>query len=191
MNIELIEFLCQDGRILAALGPDMNDNAPFSLWNSENNKPGHPSGAEFSWLYDEFDASRVTWNREWLTVETSKLPKPIPLTMAGLACIFRPLNDRLAWCGEASFVGTIMYVNPRMQDPSPSLQMPTHYSNLRKSQMASILEALMPICNVRRLIFVAGYTVVELVFGDGRVYGQRSLPGKVGGRFTTYHHSEE
>ena len=60
MNIELIELLCQDGRILAAMGPDMNDNAPFSLWNSENNKPGHPSGAEFSWLYDEFDSSRVT-----------------------------------------------------------------------------------------------------------------------------------
>lgn len=57
--------------------------------------------------------------------------------------------------------------------------------------MASILEALMPICNVGKLSLAAGYTVVELVFGDGRVYGQRSLTGKVGGRLTTYHHSEE
>jgi hypothetical protein len=57
-------------------------------------------------------------------------------------------------------------------------------------QNIALLTALQPIVNVRVILYMPHWTIVELEYGDGRVYKPNSLPGTVGRRTTLYHHAE-
>ncbi|CAI7665686.1 unnamed protein product [Penicillium discolor] len=52
------------------------------------------------------------------------------------------------------------------------------------------LKALKPLANVRAVVYLPLWTVVELEYGDNRVYERMSLPRIVAGRTTMYHHAE-
>jgi hypothetical protein len=54
--------------------------------------------------------------------------------------------------------------------------------------MIAVISALLPLAEVRRVNFCPSSIVVELVYGDGRVYKNASLPGVVASFPTTYHH---
>lgn len=59
-----------------------------------------------------------------------------------------------------------------------------------QTQIEEILKALSSIANVKAITWAGWCCYVELWTGDGRVYEPRSLPGRVAGRTTIYHHSE-
>jgi hypothetical protein len=59
-----------------------------------------------------------------------------------------------------------------------------------KEQNIALLMALQPIANVREIIYMPHWTIIELEHGDGRNYEPKSLPGTVAGRTTLYHHAE-
>jgi hypothetical protein len=59
-----------------------------------------------------------------------------------------------------------------------------------KEQNIRLLTALEPFASIRAVLYLPSWTVVELRYGDGRVYEPESLPGIVAGRTTLYHHAE-
>lgn len=81
------------------------------------------------------------------------------------------------------------YPNPRIQDPCPTLTWPK-MAFPTKEQNITLLTALEPFANIRAILYLPNWTIVELRYGDGRVYEPRSLPGIVAGRTTLYHHAE-
>lgn len=58
----------------------------------------------------------------------------------------------------------------------------------KTSQMADVISLLTQLVNIKRVNFWPTSIVVELVYGDGHVYSNRSLPAVVAGLTTTYHH---
>ncbi|KAJ5184433.1 hypothetical protein N7491_007702 [Penicillium cf. griseofulvum] len=54
----------------------------------------------------------------------------------------------------------------------------------------AFLKALEPLANVRAVVYLPSWAVLELECGDGRVYEPQSLPGVIAGRTTLYHHSQ-
>jgi hypothetical protein len=117
-----------------------------------------------------------------MVIETSNPPKPIPLTVACIPTIFVPPGQRRKY-----MKGSAPYVGPRIRDPCPHLswgrmQTPTN------SQMADVISVLMQLVSIKRVHFFPTSIVVELVYGDGRVYKNRSLPAWMAGLWMSYHH---
>jgi hypothetical protein len=54
--------------------------------------------------------------------------------------------------------------------------------------MADVISVLTKLVNIERVHFLPTSIVVELVYGDGRVYADHSLPAFVAGLTTSYHH---
>jgi hypothetical protein len=60
--------------------------------------------------------------------------------------------------------------------------------NPKSSQMTDMISMLTQLVNVKRVHFLPASVVVELVYGDGRVYANGSLPAVVAALTTGYHH---
>ncbi|KFY75255.1 hypothetical protein V498_09936, partial [Pseudogymnoascus sp. VKM F-4517 (FW-2822)] len=99
--------------------------------------------------------------------------------------IFTNMGEKL-W----DLTPTSSYANPRVSNPCPEVQWEKMTSPTQDQNIA-ILTALEPIANVRAIIYMPHWTIVELEYGDGRIYQPESLPGIVGARTTLYHHEEE
>lgn len=160
----------------------INDAFPFYLWEHDNQRYRFPSRDEIKYLIDLYQATSVEYADCLFTVRTPSPPKPVPLTLAGVPAIFvPPAYPRL------DLIGAAPYVDPRRSDPCPELAWPKGDSP-KKVQALEIISVLEKILNVQRVYFFSTYIVVELVYGDGRLYDISSLPSKIAGMPTTYHH---
>ena len=117
-----------------------------------------------------------------MVIETSTPPKPVPLTVACIPTIFVPPGQPCKY-----MMGLAPYVGPRVRDPCPHLS----WGRMRtptNSQMADVISVLMQLVNIKKVHFLPTSIVVELVYGDGRVYTNRSLPAFMAGLMISYHH---
>ena len=160
----------------------INDCAPFSLWSQEKQDFRPSTREEERWILNEYQADRVEFRGHLIIIETSNLPKPVPLTVGCIPTIFVPIGQRQKFmCGETA------YATPRVADSCPHWPL-KRMQNPTTLQMVNIIEALTNLMNVRRVNFLPWSMVVELEHGDGRTYESATLPGVVAGFTTTYHH---
>lgn len=159
----------------------INDVAPFSLWDGRNLTCRNPKPEEMEWLENKYGAIKITIRDTMIIVTTSAPPEPIPITVGGIPAVFASPGNEPGDLG-----GTSSYVNPRLTACDHISWLNMTFPSLR--EMIEITEALTRLANVRRVNFTMVHILVELVWGDGRQYPDSSLPGKVAGRPTHYHH---
>ncbi|CAG7942209.1 unnamed protein product [Penicillium nalgiovense] len=160
----------------------MNDNAPFTLWDRMNRQYRAPTRDEFEWIHKKFGNGKFLQSGWYICIETDNPPKPVPLTLGCMPVMF-------VRTGETFFepFPEAPYPNPRLPDPCPDLNWPPMEFPSDADNVA-FLKALEPLANVRAVMYLPSWTVVELEYGDGRVYEPQSLPGVIGGRTVLYHH---
>ncbi|KFY47121.1 hypothetical protein V494_00165 [Pseudogymnoascus sp. VKM F-4513 (FW-928)] len=163
----------------------VNDDAPFTLWDEVKRQYRFPKGTEKDWCTSKFGDGQMASYGWFMTIETDNPPKPVPLTVGCMPVIFTSTGEKL-W----RLTPTSGYANPRVPNPCPEVQW-ERMTFPTKDQNIAILTALEPIANVRAIIYMPIWTIVELEYGDGREYQLASLPGTVGARTTLYHHEEE
>ena len=148
----------------------INDHAPFSLWNEEKQDFRNATTQEARSIAETYNAERLEFHDYLMIVETSNPPKPVPLTVAGIPVIFVPPGQRLNY-----MIGSAPYVGPRVRDPCPHLSW-GRMQTPKTSQMADVISVLMQLVSIKRVHFLPTSIIVELVYGDGRVFSNRSLP---------------
>ncbi|KFY21184.1 hypothetical protein V491_03097 [Pseudogymnoascus sp. VKM F-3775] len=160
----------------------IHDDIPFSLWSEENQNYRHATSHELAYILDRYHAAKVEWYEYILVLQTSNPPNPVPLTVACTPVIFVPIGQE-----GLDIAGRAPYFNYRLADPCPNLRLPRS-QRPEKSQMHEVVSALLQIAEVQRVNFCPASIIVELVYGDGRLYERGSLPYYVAGFPTTYHH---
>jgi hypothetical protein len=160
----------------------INDHAPFSLWNEEKQDFRDATAQEARFIAETYTAKRLEFHDYLMVIETSNPPKPVPLTVACIPAIFVPPDQ-----GRKYMMGLAPYVGPRVRDPCPHLR----WGRMRtptKSQMADVISILMQFVSIKKVHFFPTSIVAELVYGDGRVYTNGSLPAFMAGLWISYHH---
>ncbi|CAG8072160.1 unnamed protein product, partial [Penicillium nalgiovense] len=142
----------------------MNDNAPFTLWDRMNRQYRAPTRDEFEWIHKKFGNGKFLQSGWYICIETDNPPKPVPLTLGCMPVMF-------VRTGETFFepFPEAPYPNPRLPDPCPDLNWPPMEFPSDADNVA-FLKALEPLANVRAVMYLPSWTVVELEYGDGRVY---------------------
>jgi hypothetical protein len=74
-----------------------------------------------------------------------------------------------------------------MPDPIASFTLPRR-RNPTREQMMAIVKALCELANVHAVNFYSPFIFVELHSNNGEIYEAHSLPGRVAGHVTLYHH---
>ena len=164
----------------------IHDRAPFSLWKEEARRFSFPSPEQRQYIFNAFHAVSFEFRGWLLVIKTSNPPSPVvPLTVGCCPAIFVPPDYTHKY-----LVGNAPYPNPRIPDPCPQFAW-SEMSSPPKDKVLGIISALSSMAHIRRAYFLPHQIVVELVHDDGRVYGYRSLPGRVADMSTTYHHAPE
>ena len=136
------------------------------------------------WIFKHFKATSVSNSFPYIIVSTATPPSPVPLTVGGRPAIFCLPSQTVEYLR-----GDTYHSDPRFPDPCSHIPRSPFFPD--KTESVEILRALAPLMNIQAITFSEAHILVELVHGDGREYDRRSLPGKVAGRPTTYHHSSE
>lgn len=161
-----------------------SDDAPFNLWDASTRSYRLPNKEELKWCQERFGGGAIVQTGWFMSIQTTKPPQPVPLTIGCMPVVFTSDGED-PW----SPLPRAGYSNPRLPDPAPSVAWDA-MSFPTKEQNIAVLESLKPLANVRGIIYMPHWTVVELHHGDGRRYAGRSLPGNVGGRAALYYHEE-
>ncbi|KAI9759727.1 MAG: hypothetical protein M4579_002112 [Chaenotheca gracillima] len=163
----------------------MYDIAEFSLWSDEKQDFRRPEHLEMQWILQAYQAVDVLLIWPEIHIITETAPNPLPLTVGCVAARFLPAN----WVEKSDFsrVNT-SYANPRL--PNPVSFILPRWTSPNDEQKRSILLGLLNLANVKAVTWLGPSCYVELHTGDDRTYGRHSLPGMVGGKRTTYHHSD-
>lgn len=161
------------------------DNIPFTLGDESRDSYRAASISEKKYIMDTYHAERLRFTNFLLVVETPEPPNPIPLTVATIPAIFVPLGTKMP-CMFASSP----YPHPQVPDPCPDKPF-KKLIHPQKRDMVDVVSVLNGFANVRRVNFFPNSIVVELVYGDSSVYGESSLPFRVAGFPTTYHHGRD
>ncbi|KAJ5782864.1 hypothetical protein N7457_004638 [Penicillium paradoxum] len=162
----------------------MNDTASVNAWDETGQSYPSPNREEFQWIRKRFGNSKISLSRWFTCIETHNPPKPIPLTLGRMPVMSVEVNE--------SFIEPLPeapYPNPRLPDPyhhlrCPPMEVPTDTDKI------TILEALKLLANVRAVVYLPSWTVIELEYRDSRLYEPMSLPGIVAGRTSLYHYAE-
>jgi len=165
----------------------ISDDAPFTLWDPTNSDFHTPTDAQWAWISERFNASKIIFESPDIIITTIVPPtQPIPLTIAGCLVRFIPPDVALP---TALPLGNFMPYSTAKRDIFPFLLPRFEFPTL--DQRSTIVEALQNEINVRAVHFVPPLIIVELPVTDGRRYERKSLPGKAGGLNIMYHHSEK
>ncbi|KAJ9259481.1 hypothetical protein DTO207G8_1044 [Paecilomyces variotii] len=162
-----------------------SDVAPFTLWDSSRRDFRYPTPSEHAWINTTFQAVSVTYIWPDIIIETPNPPTPVPLTVACVAAMFIPVGHQITYLST-----DIDYSNPRMPDPVPEHLRFHKWERASTEQYEAVLQELGKLVNIQAVNFIPTLVIVEIRTGDGRTYERRSLPGRVGGQTTLYHHSE-
>jgi hypothetical protein len=162
----------------------MNDKAPFNLWDAQKRQYRSLTRNELQWIHHNFGGGEIGTSGWYMCIETANPPQPVPLTVGCMPVKFTGIGE-LEW----EPIPRSSYPNPRVPDPCPAIHWPVMAFPTLEQNVA-LLTALQPIVNVRAIFYLPHWTIVELEYGDGRVYEPNSLPGTVGRRTTLYHHAK-
>ncbi|KMQ42971.1 hypothetical protein HL42_6359 [Trichophyton rubrum] len=160
----------------------INDVADFSLWCEEMAEFKHPTHEQQLWVLRHYRAKEARFEYPLIIVITDTPPRPLTLTIAGVAALFVP--DAPLCTG---FNVNTAYASPRVPDPSPIVLKRWMAPTMRETDL--ILKSLARLCNVKAINWFGLCCFVELHTNDGRSYKRHSLPSRVAGKTTTYHHS--
>ncbi|KAL8941733.1 MAG: hypothetical protein Q9216_002061 [Gyalolechia sp. 2 TL-2023] len=168
------------------------DDAPFSLWDNVMNDFRLPTSSERAWLSSRFPNSRHAFRWPTIIIETNTPPKPLPLTIAGVAARFLPpsesednanpgpLQDNLPTKITNDYMDMKSSVDPLtfklVKWKKPTLQ-----------QKRAVVDVICSFCNPHYIHVLFPYLIVEL-YRDGRCYAAGSLPRRIGGCSAVYHH---
>lgn len=163
----------------------VDDNAPFNLWDEDKHDFRKATESEIAWITQTFPGVEgIYLNGPTIQIQTSSPPKPVPITIAGVAALFVPPGFV-----DKSVPITTRYASSRVNDPVPSVKL-RRLMKPTPDQVEVIVNALCDLADVKALSFYDYYLIVELEYTD-RTYQPNSLPGRVAGLTTFYHHSEE
>ena len=146
----------------------INDKAPFNLWDKRNREYRMQKCNELGWLRDNFGDGQVGSSGWYLWIETANPPQPVPLTVGCMPVMVIGIGEEH---GEP--IPQCPYPNPRVPDPCPALQWPI-MTFPTKEQNTALLTALQSMANVREIIYMPHWIIVELEHGDGRNYEPKS-----------------
>ncbi len=164
---------------------DKIDDAPFTLWDEAVNDFRNPSKKEIAWIQQKYSASSIFFQWPIISITTDTSPDPVPLTVAGVAAVFTPIED---YNPEPILVNT-MYGGRHQPDPLPTLRIP-NWTLPSRTQIKDVAKAIGSYSNVRSITFMCNYLVAELAVDD-RAYTNGSLPRRVAGVAIFYHHSDQ
>ncbi|KAG9237870.1 hypothetical protein BJ875DRAFT_516761 [Amylocarpus encephaloides] len=162
----------------------MNDKAPFNLWDAQERQYRSLTRDELQWIRTNFGDGEIATSGWFMYIETANPPRPVPLTFGGMPVMFTGIRELVL-----EPIPSFPFPNPRVPDPCPTIHWPVMTFPTLEQNVA-LLTALQPIANARAIFYMPHWTIIELEYGDGRVYEPKSLPGTVGGRTTLYHHAE-
>lgn len=138
-------------------------------------------------VQDNFGDGHLGMSGWYLWTETANPQQPIALSLDYIPVSFVSIGEQFT---EPIPIPQYNYLIPRISDPCPDnkwggMTFPS------KEQNITFLKALEPFANVREVLYLPHWTIVDLEFGYGRVYEANSLPG-IGARKTAlYHYAEE
>ena len=138
-------------------GRHMNDRAPFSLWNEENQTFVFPSSPLREWIRKQFKANIINVQQPFLIIRTDSPPTPMQLTVACMPAIFITTGEPHI----PELFGSTYFANPRLRDPCPNVSRP-QLSDPSKSQMSEVLGTLSRLMRFRSVLFLPIINVVEL-----------------------------
>lgn len=171
------------------------DSAPFTLWDKEKQDFRHPTPIEKNWIVSRYRATAISVRWPIIVIETAEPPSPLPLTVECIAAVFVPparsadSNETISPLYAAARIQlTTNYASPRIPDPVSTFRLKA-WTYPTRQQREHIIQALYSIVSIKRVSFFWPYIIAELHVDD-RVYGRHTLPGKVAGCSTFYHHSE-
>ncbi|OJJ83907.1 uncharacterized protein ASPGLDRAFT_26093 [Aspergillus glaucus CBS 516.65] len=170
----------------------IHDPAPFTLWNPSTKSFRNPTNRELSYLSTLYNAKQLDLSYPIITIVTDTIPDPVPLTIACVAVRF-VRSDEVGLFREGVETNAAAYADEGLPDPVGfRLRM---WKAPTEGQVGGIVSALSGVggggANVKAITWAGPWCFVELVTGDGRVYGKGSLPGVIAGRTVAYHHSEK
>ncbi|KAI9768318.1 MAG: hypothetical protein M1840_004926 [Geoglossum simile] len=160
----------------------VNDVAPFTLWDEGELDFRSPTALERLWIINYYGATCVSYDYPTMTIWTPTPPNPVSLTAGCTAVIFVPPDFK-----EIPMMGNTVYANPRLPDPVQSISL-SRRQNPSRDEVTAVLKALCRVANVHAVNFLSPFIFVELCSNDGRSYDRHSLPGRVAGHATIYHH---
>jgi hypothetical protein len=137
------------------------------------------------WIREQFGDGNMGTSGWYMWIETDNPPKPVPLTVGCMPVMFIGIGEELK-----QPIPRTNLSNPRVADPCLNIRLPV-MAFPTKEQNIAVLTSLEPLANMRAIMYMPYWTIVELEFGDGRTYELGSLPGTVAGRTTLYHHDKE
>ncbi|PVH89556.1 hypothetical protein DL98DRAFT_579347 [Cadophora sp. DSE1049] len=165
------------------------DHFTFSLWDAEQHTYRPIKKDELLSIKHEYAAYNVRYFPPFVIVATSTPPSCLPLTIGCAPALFiSPETDDSGW-NPLLVDGNTNYVNPRVPDPAPENNR-SPWTRPKLEEIRLLWTKLSQFANLKRMNFAYPYLLVELR-EDGRQYDAKSLPGKVGGWLTTYHHHGE
>lgn len=172
------------------------DVAPFSLWNNEAHNYAEPTLAEAKWIFKTYSATRVDFAEPFIVITTECPSHPdhnglITLTVGCAPAIFVSKQAQLLDDFHAGppRPNAVMYCDPTMADPLLDIFQSRPYTEPTPQEAQLILDQLRKHCHVHALNFVFPQLIVEIA-NNGRSYQQRSLPSRLGGWPTFYHHQQ-
>lgn len=94
-----------------------------------------------------YNAESLKFHDWFMVIETLKLPRLIPLSVAGVPAVFIPPGRKHGWiCGSSP------YVNPQTPDPCPHLAWGKMVTP-KKLQMINVISVLTELINIQQVNF--------------------------------------
>lgn len=164
----------------------VNDDAPFTLWNTDSSGFRDPTAAETSWIHERYSANKIGFSPPDVLIYTNQPPKNVPYTVAGMLARFVPEDSTF----QCSIPGAFKPLSTT--ERSDLLAYPLHrYEFPLEESRYEIINKLLKEVDIRAVHFVPPLVIVEIDVSTGRTYARKSLPGKAGGLNIMYHESIE
>jgi hypothetical protein len=172
------------------------DTADFSLWDDETQDYKTLTSEQAGWIFKTYQASSIGYSTPFLTIATDHPSLPdhngqVTLTLGCAPVIFISKDaDAAGFHSGPPPPNALHYCNPSMGDPLLGQFKAERWTEPTREEARKIFEYLKTICNIKALNFILPKLIVELA-GDDRVYTRRSLPVRLGGWPTIYHHHNQ
>jgi hypothetical protein len=171
------------------------DIAPFSLWSIEEHDYNEPTQAQAKWILTTYKANMIEFIEPFIVISTECPSLPdhnglVTLTIGCAPAIF--ISKQTGFDGFHAgppLPNALIYCDPFLPDPLLDVFQSQPYTEPSIEETQMILDHLRKYCSVHAMNFVFPKLIIELA-NNGRAYQQRSLPARVGGWSTLYHHQQ-
>lgn len=156
-----------------------HDDAPFTLWNDEENTFRDPTREELLWIRRRFVAISIDLAFPHMCIRTLDPPNPIPCTVAAVLVRFAPPDVNIELTPTVNFYP----YGDKDRDVLTS-KLPT-FSFPDPEVCVTIIRKLALEVKMRAIHFLPPLIIVEVA--GNKVYERYSLPGRAGEITIVYH----